>query len=114
MKDDRLYLVHIGECIARIEQYVAGGRESFMASTLIQDAVMRNLQILSQSTQQLSDTIKIAHPEVDWHSIAGFRNVLVHDYLGIRIDRVWEIIEEDLPDLKRQAEAILQELEETP
>lgn len=114
MKDDRLYLIHIGECIARIEQYVAGGRESFMASTLIQDAVMRNLQTLSQSTQRLSDTIKIAHPEVDWHGIAGFRNILVHDYLGIRIDRVWEIIEEDLPDLKRQAEAILQELGERP
>ena len=63
MKDDRLYLVHISECIARNEQYVAGSREKFMASSLIQDAVLRNLQVLAESTQRLSDSLKASIPK---------------------------------------------------
>jgi uncharacterized protein with HEPN domain len=75
---------------------------------------VRNLQTLAQSAQRLSDTIKNSHPEVNWRGMAGFRNVLVHDYLGVRLDRVWEVVEQDLPALKHQIEAILQELEERP
>lgn len=110
MKDDRLYLIHMSECIARIEEYVRGGREAFMASTLVQDGVVRNLQVLAESSRRLSDAIKAKHPEVDWRGIAGFRNVLVHDYLGVDIQRVWTIIEADLPDLKRHTASILQQL----
>jgi len=50
VKDDRLYLIHIGECLARIESYITGGKDAFFASTLIQDAVLRNLQTLAEST----------------------------------------------------------------
>ena len=106
MKDDRLYLVHISECIARIEQYVSGSREKFMGSSLIQDAVLRNLQVLAEATQRLSDSLKAQHPEVDWRVISGFRNVLVHDYLGVDVERVWEILRRDLPDLKAKLEAM--------
>ena len=65
MKDDRLYLIHIDECIARIEQYTVGGRDEFLRSTLIQDAVLRNLQVLAESTQRLSDPLKAQYPRVD-------------------------------------------------
>ncbi len=55
MRDDKLYLIHINECIERVEKYIAtGGKEAFMASTLIQDAILRNLQTLAESTQRLS------------------------------------------------------------
>ena len=57
MKDDRLYVIHIGECLARIAQYVAGGREAFMHSTLIQDAVLRNLQTIGQSVSHTAGRI---------------------------------------------------------
>lgn len=114
MKDDKLYLIHIRECIGRIEQYIAGGRDVFMTSTLIQDAVLRNLQTLAESTQRLSKTLKAAHPEVNWRKISGFRNVLVHDYLGLNLSSVWQIMEGELPDLKRKIEAILQNLPKTP
>jgi uncharacterized protein with HEPN domain len=67
---------------------------------MIQDAVLRNLHTLSESTQRLSDALKDQHPEVDWTSIAAFRNVVVHDYLGIDLPRTWDIVERDLPDLK--------------
>ena len=73
VKDDRLYLIHISECINRIEEYVAEGKEFFFRDAKTQDAVLRNLQILSESTQHLSVVLKDAHPEIDWKRIAGFR-----------------------------------------
>ncbi len=114
MKDDKLYLIHIGECIARIEQYVAGDREAFMRSTLIQDAVLRNLQTIGQSVGRLSSALRDAHPEVNWRAIIGLRNVLVHDYLGINLERIWAIVEHDVPDLKRQVEALHQAFPDSP
>ena len=106
MKDERLYLIHIRECIARIEQYTAEGREAFFTDTKTQDAVLRNLQTLAESSQRLSEELKEAHPEVDWRGISGLRNILVHDYLGINLVRVWEIVERDLRVLKSQIEMI--------
>jgi len=110
MKDDRLYLIHIAECIDRIEQYTAGGKDDYMKSTLIQDAVTRNLQILAESSQRVSDSPKALHTDVPWRDIAGFRNVLVHQYLGVDLDYVWRVVEDDLPALKQQIHAMLQEL----
>jgi uncharacterized protein with HEPN domain len=110
VKDDRLYLIHIGECIARIESYITGRKDVFLASTLIQDAVLRNLQTLAESTQRISDSAKAKHPEVDWYKIAGFRNVLVHDYLGVDLYRAWLIVERELPRLKQTIEAMQREL----
>jgi len=75
---------------------------------MIQDAVLRNLHTLSESTQRLSDALKVHYPEVDWTSIAAFRNVVVHDYLGIDLPRVWDIVERDLPDLKRAISTMLE------
>ncbi len=110
MRDDQLYLIHASECIERVEKYVsAGGKDEFMASDLIQDAVLRNLQTMAESTQRLSDDLKAKHPEVNWYQIAGFRNILVHDYLGVDLDRVWLIVERELPGLKRAVTAMLQE-----
>jgi uncharacterized protein with HEPN domain len=110
MKDDTLYLIHISECIERIETYVEErGRDGFMASVLIQDAVLRNLQTLAESTQRLSEELQIAHLEVEWRKIAGFRNILVHDYLGVDLERVWLTVEQDLPMLKQAIAEMLQE-----
>ena len=106
MKDDAVYLQHILECIARIEQYTKAGRTEFTASTLIQDGVIRNLQTLGQSVMKLSEPFKSSHPEVDWKNIIGLRNVLVHDYLGVSVTRVWEIVEQDLPALKAKVLAV--------
>jgi uncharacterized protein with HEPN domain len=108
-KDDRLYLIHIGECIARVEEFTAAGRQSFMASRLIQDAVLRNLQTLTESSQRLSAGLKDLHPEINWRKMAGFRNVLVHNYLEVDLAVVWQIIAKDLAGLKKQVESLLQE-----
>lgn len=113
MKDDRLYLIHIRERIARIEDYVRNGESAFLGSDIVQDAVLRNLQTLAESTQRLSDETKAKRKDIDWRRIAGFRNVLVHDYLGVDITYVWGIIENELPALKRAIEEMLQGLEDT-
>ena len=101
MKDDKLYLIYILECIEKIESYTSGlDAPAFLEQTMVQDAVLRNLQVLAESTQRLSDALKARHPTTEWYKIAGLRNVLVHDYLGIDLDTVWLAVINNLPELK--------------
>ncbi len=100
MKNDQIYLDHILECIGWIESFTAEGREAFFKDRKTQSAVLRELQILAESTQRLSDEFKGRFPNIPWQNVAGFRNVIVHDYLGIKLQRVWEIIEVDIRLLK--------------
>ncbi len=108
MKDDTVYLRHILESIRRIEENVADGRDRFLASHTLQDAVLRNLQTMAESTQRLSDDLKTTYPDIEWDRIAAFRNVLVHDYLGIDVERVWDITQRDVPKLKQAILAMLE------
>ena len=110
MKDDRLYLIHILECIDRINEYTKGGKAAFLADRKTQDAVLRNLHTLTESSQRLSSTLKSGHPETDWQGLSGFRNVLVHGYLGVDVQSVWEIMGRQLPGLRHNIEAILRQL----
>lgn len=109
MKDDRVYLRHILDCIRRIEENVAEGRDCFLESHTLQDAVLRNLQTMAESTQRISDDLKATHPEVEWHRVAAFRNVLVHDYLGIDVEKIWEITQRDVAQLKQAVLTMLEE-----
>lgn len=114
MKYDRVYLEHIIECIRRIEENTASGRQAFAASHTLQDAVLRNLQTLAESTQRVSDSLKGTRTEIEWQRIAAFRNVLVHNYLGVDLNAVWSIIERDLPELKRAVSEMLEALASKP
>jgi len=107
MKDDRAYLQHILECIRKIEEDVKGGRNAFFSSHTISDAVIRNPQVLAESTKRLSDELKSAHGEIEWASIAGLRNVLVHAYFDVDLEVVWGIVHVDLPRLKQAILPIL-------
>lgn len=109
MKDDSVYLAHILECIRRIEENTTQGRERFMSSHTLQDAVLRNLQTMAEASQRLSDSLKAKQPGIDWRRITAFRNVLVHDYLGIDIDRIWQTVEEDVPAFKSAIIVLSQE-----
>jgi uncharacterized protein with HEPN domain len=99
-KPDDVYLAHMLECIDRIEQYTKSNREVFFQSTLVQDAVIRNLQTMAESSQRLSEELKQIQPEIQWRDIAGFRNIVVHDYLGVDLDLIWRVVEYELPVLK--------------
>ena len=86
---DQVYLNHMLECIARVFEYCEGGEAIFKQSRLIHDAVVRSLQTMAESSQRLSDATKAMAPDVPWRAISGFRNIIVHDYLGIDLDMVW-------------------------
>ena len=88
-ESDRVLLGHIRQCIERIEEYTGGDRTRFCDSHLVQDAVVRNLQTLAESTQRLSGPLKATEPAVPWSAISGFRNILAHNYLGIDLAVVW-------------------------
>jgi uncharacterized protein with HEPN domain len=105
MKSEEVYLNHVLECIRRIEEDVSGGKSQYLASHIVQDAVLRNLQTLGESTQRLSEPLKDTQPSIEWARISAFRNLLVHNYLGIDLEIVWDILEQDLPRLK---EAVLE------
>ena len=98
-RSDRILLSHIRECLERIEEYTCGQADRFLSSTLVQDAVLRNLQTLAESTQRLSTNIKATEPTIPWRRIAGFRNILAHDYLGLDLEAIRIVIERDLPVL---------------
>lgn len=94
------------ECIARINEYVGADQARFKSSQLIQDAVLRNLQILAESSQRLSEAARAAEPSVPWRALAGFRNILVHDYLGTDLAVIWQVIAADLPPLQAALERL--------
>lgn len=110
MKDDRVYLQHILRCISRIEEYTRGGRDEFFTSSLVQDAVIRNLQTMAESSQRLSQDRKSLRPEVDWKALSGFRNVLIHNYMGVDLEYVYRAIVNDMPRLKIACTEILKSL----
>lgn len=97
---DLVYLSHMIECINRVLEYCEGGELSFRQSHLIQDAVIRNLQTMAESSQRLSESTKAIASDVPWRAISGFRNIIVHDYLGVDLDMVWQVVSSDLPLLQ--------------
>ncbi|MCK6418683.1 MAG: DUF86 domain-containing protein [Alphaproteobacteria bacterium] len=108
---DRLHILHILESITRIQTYTADGKASLTQDRKTYDAVLRNLQTLSESAQKLDEKVKQSCPEIAWPKISGFRNILVHDYLGdLDYDLLWQIIIHRLPELKKCMDKELQKL----
>ena len=96
---DRVLLAHMRDGLARILEYTNAERSRFDTSRLVQDAVIRNLQTLAESSQRLSSEIKGTEPQIPWRELAGFRNVIVYGYLGVDLGAVWLVVEQDLPAL---------------
>lgn len=107
---DRVYVVHMLDCIERVFEYCENDEKTFRSSRLIQDAVIRNLQTMAESAQRLSDRSKARAPELPWRAIAGFRNVVVHDYLGLDLEAIWLVVANNLDMLKSGLEKILREI----
>lgn len=97
---ERARLRYIRQSIARIEQYTRGGREAFLSEPIVQDAVLRRLETLTDAIGKLSGSLKARHPTIPWRQVYGFRNVAAHAYEEINLSRVWEIVADYVPVLK--------------
>lgn len=106
-RDERLHLADIADAIDRILTYTAGGRQAFFADTMIQDAVVRNLEILGEAIRAITDATRGAHPEIPWKKIVGTRDRVLHGYFRVDLEIVWEVVAAELPALRRQIIALL-------
>ncbi|UOF91511.1 DUF86 domain-containing protein [Fodinisporobacter ferrooxydans] len=107
---DQVYLRDILDCIERIELYCKDGREVFMNSILIQDAVIRNFEIIGEASKQLSCELKSATSHIPWRQMGDFRNLLIHDYAKVDMAEVWSVVENDLDSLKQVIKTLLNDL----
>jgi uncharacterized protein with HEPN domain len=108
MRDDRLRLPDTLEAIGQIEKYSQRGRAAFDESELIKVWILHHLQIIGEACRGLSDDFRKTHPDELWSDVVGFRNVLVHQYFGIDLEAVWEVVVRDLPELKSKVLEIAQ------
>lgn len=109
-KDESVYLRHILDAIAQIETYLSDKTfADFDQSRLIQDAVIRQLEIVGEASRNLSDEFRQRHSGIPWQQIVGLRNRLIHAYFSINLQTVWEIVKHDLPGLKTEIQKILDE-----
>lgn len=107
MKDERVYLLHALDAIDAILEYTADGRDAFFADRKTQDAVVRNVEIIGQAVKGLSERTRALEPTVPWRQIAGMRDKLIHEYFGVDLALVWDVVERELPALRpRMAEMI--------
>ena len=105
---DTPYLRHILDAIGRIEEYTQGiTEEEFYQQYLIQDGVIRQLEIIGEATKQLSKELRDSHALIPWKDIAGMRDKLIHHYFGVDIDEVWLTAKDDIHILKSEVELIL-------
>ncbi|MFB3089286.1 MAG: DUF86 domain-containing protein [Acidiferrobacterales bacterium] len=100
-KDRSVYIRHIFDCISRIKDYVRDGKETFLSDRKTQDAVIRNLEVIGQAVKDLGSDTLSTQSAIPWKQIAGTRDILAHQYLGVDIKLVWNIVEKHLPKLEK-------------
>ncbi|MEK7376748.1 MAG: DUF86 domain-containing protein [Candidatus Margulisiibacteriota bacterium] len=106
-RDHILFLQDILESLEKISKYCKDKTfEEFKSSELLVDGVVRNLEIIGEAAKKLPDNIKQKYPDVEWKKISGLRDILIHDYIGIDYDVLWDIIANKVPDLKSNIKRI--------
>ncbi|MFH1829497.1 MAG: DUF86 domain-containing protein [Pseudomonadota bacterium] len=110
MNRDRVYLQHIHDAAQKIKDYTSVGRDAFMRESFWQDAVIRQLEIIGEAAKRLSEDVRRKHQNIPWRRIAGLRDILIHDYMGVDLDAVWEISQKNIPEFDQEIRHILNTL----
>ncbi len=96
----RLYVADMKACCARVTEYTAGlSREGFLGRRLVYDATLRNLELLGEAARNVPEEVRALAPSIPWRRIVGMRNVLIHGYLGIDDDIVWDVVSNEVASL---------------
>jgi uncharacterized protein with HEPN domain len=106
--DQRTYLEHIRAALERIADYTTQGKDAFLTSTLLQDAVLRNLEVVGEAVKRLAPEVRALAPDTPWRRIAGLRDVLIHHYFGVDLEAVWLVVEKEVPVLHGVVAELLQ------
>jgi uncharacterized protein with HEPN domain len=106
--DDLAYIDHILDCIRKINEFTTGlSLKEFKTNEMVQDAVIRNIEIIGEASKRISTDTKQAYYRIPWKEIAGMRDKLIHDYLGVDIDVVWKTVQQDIPALEKLIKEIV-------
>ena len=109
--DEWVFVRHMLDAIDRVERYIRGvDREAFLADDILQDAVVRQLEILGEAAGRMSKPTCARSPDIPWPKITGLRHRLIHYYFGVDFKMVWEVAATDIADLRPKLESLLDEL----
>ena len=109
-RDPRLFLEDILESAKKVLDFCEGqSKEEVFGQPMRSDAVLYNLQVIGEAVKKLPKTFRQEHPEVSWREIAGMRDFIAHAYFALDLGIVWSAIQEDVPKLRDQVEAILEQ-----
>lgn len=111
-KDPRVFIGHILESIQLIENYAYDlTLQEFQKNRALQDAIIRRLEIIGEAVKNLGGPFKTKYPEIPWKSMAGMRDILIHEYFDIDLSLTWSVVKRELPSIKKRLEQILESLE---
>lgn len=109
MKNDKIYLLHIRDAIHRIIDYTREGQAVFVKDAKTQDAVLRQLEIIGEATKNISSGLRETNHAIPWKKIAGLRDKVIHEYFGVNIELVWNVVENQIPELEKNISKLLTE-----
>jgi uncharacterized protein with HEPN domain len=108
VNSQRAYLLHTLDAIDAVIEYTQDGRDAFFADRKTQDAVIRNIEVLGQAVKGLSAETRANDDSIPWRQIAGTRDKLIHEYFGVDLALVWDVVERELPTLRPRIAALLE------